>query len=379
MTTPRILVNGSFRGQRITGQQRYATEIASRLVARQGVRERDLSERAQKSAILAWISAQAVGFGRDASERLVTLTSRGPIIGRRHVVVVHDLFVLDNPEWYSKRYIATHAPVLRAQLRTAELIVTVSDPVGDRVRALVGNGTKIVTVPNAPAEPFQPDLPDPALLTRYGLRRGGYIFAVSSQEPRKNLERLIAAHAQLPDNLRDAFPLVLAGGSSSIYAHSSDVARRAADAGVIRLGYVDDSELARLYSAAACVAFPSLDEGFGLPAVEAIASAAEVVVSDIPVLRWVCGTDAHYADPLSVASIANTLREALESPASSAERKRRARAVRQRFSWENSADTLYTAVAELTAERTPNRVVPLRSTVSLSQDIPVRSRFDRAG
>ncbi|MCU1558919.1 MAG: glycosyltransferase family 1 protein [Microbacteriaceae bacterium] len=342
MPDARILINGSFRGQRITGQQRYATEIAGRLLSRNGVRERALDARAQSSPIRAWARAQLAGFGRSRNERLLTLTSRGPVVGRRHVVVVHDLFVLDHPEWFSRRYVATHAPILRAQLRSAELVVAVSDPVARRTMLLTGQDTPVVTVPNAPAEFFRPGLADPDALAANGLRRGGYVLAVSSDDPRKNLGRLIAAHARLPESLRRDFPLVLAGGSSAIFARSE----RGYD-DTLRLGYVDDHELARLYSAAAIVAFPSLDEGFGLPAVEALASGADILVSDVPVLHWVCGEDANYADPLSVLSISDTLRSALEKPTTQSARVERAEAVRRRFSWDDSADILYAAISTL--------------------------------
>lgn len=339
----RIMINGSFRGQRVTGQQRYAIEIAGRLLARSGVRERSSDSVQIASPLRAWAGAQFAGLGRDRSERLLTLTSRGPLAVARHVVVVHDLFVLDHPEWFSRLYVATHAPVLRAQLLSAELVIAVSDPVAERARALTRTGTTVITVPNAPSDLFRPGLPDPVSLSEHGLQRGGYVLAVSSTDPRKNLSRLESAHSALPRSVRVKFPLVLAGGSSSIFAKSET----AADDAVIRLGYVDDDELARLYSAAALVAFPSLDEGFGLPPVEALASGADVLVSEVPVLRWVCGDDAHYADPLSVTSITAALRTALENPSAEGERARRSEAVRSRFSWQTSADSLYSAISTL--------------------------------
>ncbi|MCU1404945.1 MAG: glycosyltransferase family 1 protein, partial [Glaciihabitans sp.] len=328
-----------------TGQQRYATEIATRLLSQSGVRERPIDEWSQKSPIRAWAKAQLAGVGRTRHERLLTLTSRGPVVGNHHVVVVHDLFVLDNPEWFSRKYVATHGPILRAQLMSAELIVVVSEPVGRRVRSLVRPGTPVVVVPNAPSELFQPDLPDPQALAKHGLRRGGYVLAVSSQEPRKNLARLAAAHAMLPEHVRHDFPLVLAGGSSAIYAQGTFQEDDA-----IRLGYVDEDELARLYSAAAIVAVPSLNEGFGLPAVEAIASGVEVLVADIPVLHWVCGRDAHYANPRAAESLAEVMAAALAAPVEAEELRRRAIAVRERFSWDASAATLYKAIATLDAQ-----------------------------
>ncbi len=57
------------------------------------------------------------------------MTSRAPLWSRRHVIVVHDLFAIEHPEWYSRSYYLTHAPLLRAQIRTAAAVIAVSEPV----------------------------------------------------------------------------------------------------------------------------------------------------------------------------------------------------------------------------------------------------------
>ncbi|PZE29916.1 glycosyltransferase [Curtobacterium sp. MCBD17_028] len=336
----RIVVNGAFRTQRVTGQQRYATEIADRLSGLPDVRETAAGTGGDRP-IAAWARAQSAGVGRSADEYLLTLTSRGPALAARHVVVVHDLFVLDHPEWFSRRYVATHAPVLRTQLRSAALVVAVSEPIAGRVRALLGPGTPVVTVPNAPADPFRPGLPVPESA---GAREaaGRYVLAVGSDDPRKNTARLVAAHAALPEALRTTHPLVMVGGGSAIYARTD-----ADDRGALRLGYVDDAELARLYAHAALVAFPSLDEGFGLPAVEAFAAGSDVLVSDVPALRWVCGDDATYVDPTSTDAIRDGLAAALTGPTPADERARRAATIRDRFSWDRSATLLHDAVTRL--------------------------------
>lgn len=336
----RLVVNGAFRTQRVTGQQRYATEIADRLAGLPGVRETAAGTGGDRP-IAAWARAQTAGAGRAADEYLVTLTSRGPVVAARHVVVVHDLFVLDHPEWFSRRYVATHAPVLRAQLRSAALVVAVSEPIAERVRTLLGASTPVVTVPNAPAEPFRPGL---AVPESDGARvaAGRYVLAVGSDDPRKNTARLVAAHAALPESVRTEHPLVLVGGGSAIYARTD-----ADDRGALRLGYVDDAELARLYAHAALVAFPSLDEGFGLPAVEAFAAGSDVLVSGVPALRWVCGDDATYVDATSTDAIRDGLAAALATPAPEDHRARRAAAVRERFSWDRSAALLHEAVGRL--------------------------------
>ena len=85
---------------------------------------------------------------------------------------------------------------------------------------------------------------------------------------------------------------------------------------MVDAGYVSDEELGELYRNAYAVVLVSLAEGFGLPLVEAAACGTpHLVVSDIPVFRWICGDAAHYVDPLEVDSIADGLRQVLRRPA----------------------------------------------------------------
>jgi glycosyltransferase involved in cell wall biosynthesis len=101
---------------------------------------------------------------------------------------------------------------------------------------------------------------------------------------------------------------------------------------------VSDETLRDLYAHASCVAYPSLWEGFGLVAGEALAAGCPVVASEIPALREVAGSDAEYCDPLSVSSIADALRRALDGP----------RPVpRRELTWESAASSVADVWREL--------------------------------
>lgn len=350
----RITINGAFRGQEITGQQRYASEISDEL-ARQypdGVEERVPGVWWQARPLRAWIWSQLLGVARrSVGDYLLTLTSRGPIIAVRHVLVIHDLFVLTNPEWYSKAYVASHAPILRLQLFTAKIIVVVSDPVREQVREIVGKRKRIVVVPNAPAQVFQNELSRDLIqqtCTKYDIPVGDYILSVGSQEPRKNLGRLVEAYLSLPADQRKNCPLVLVGGSSSVFGKVSLIA----DDSVLRLGYIPDNELAALYAGSRVVAFPSLAEGFGLPAVEALSSGARILVSDNAVMRWVCGKYASYIDPNSTSSIADSIWKCMRQSAPAGMPKAQIRDyVDSRFSWTKGVRLL---AAELSLDNDAN-------------------------
>lgn len=320
-----IVVNGAFRGQAVTGQQRYASELASRLPWP----ELTPSERTQASALRAWLWAQTAPASLRRDDLLLTLTSRGPALSRRQILVVHDLFVLDHPEWYSRTYAATHAPILGAQLRSARAIVAVSEPTAERIRAAVGPKKPIHVAPNAPADVFRTlDVAAPVeVAERFGLVPGRFLFAVASADPRKNLAAVVRAYRSLPEEWRRAHPLVLAGGQAAHVFAGVDAVPTGPD--IRSLGYVDDATLAALYASAGRVLMLSLDEGFGLPAVEALAAGGRVLASDIPALRWVCGRDALYAPPGDLPAMAAALSDLRAEPTGDGSS--------ARFSWEASA------------------------------------------
>lgn len=302
-----VYVNEAFRPQRVSGQQRYAREIADRLPA-------DWI-RLQPSGIWArgrigtWLWLQLVLPWRARKGVLISMTARTPLWHPRHVVVIHDMFVVDHPEWFSRSYYWTHWPLQLIQMRTAKALVCVSEPVATTVRER--SHCTVRVAPNAPSDVFASAAADGAVspvavdgrsvIDRLELTAGQYLVTVGSLEPRKNLARLAQAYAQLPEPVRAAWPLVIVGGSADIYGQVDiDWPEQ-----VVLAGYVDDDELTALYKHSGAVAFVSLDEGFGLPIVEAHAAGAPAIVcSDIDVFAWICGDHATYVDPLDPASIA---------------------------------------------------------------------------
>ncbi len=332
---PELFVNGAFAGQRVTGQQRYATEVSAELVRQHSGRllrpPPAMRRRAAVSHLWAHTALPALSLRGD----LVSMTSRSPVVARRHTVVVHDLFVLQHPEWYSTRYVRTHAPVLTAQLRNAAGLVAVSEPVAQELRRLYPR-TRVAVAPNAPSEVFrhaaEADLPAAvrAVVDAPGVE--GFLFAVGSLDPRKNFGRLVEAYQSLPTPVRSAFPLVIAGGGSPVFAQAA--VRTTPE--VHWVGYVGDPELAALYATATVVVVPSLDEGFGLPVVEALTAGGRLAVSDIPAFRWVAKDSVRYFRPEDVADIGRALRSAVDEPV----RPPGTQALAERFSWKTSADVI---------------------------------------
>jgi len=202
------------------------------------------------------------------------------------VVTVHDLAVFRRPEAFP-RWTRTYVPrTVPRVLRAAARVIAVSEFTRSELVELLGVAVeKIRVVPNAVEDVFTAD----------GARaEGDYLLVVGTLEPRKNLERLAEAARRAGVELRVAGSAGWGGVSANGW-----------------VGRVDDDELARLYRGAACFAYPSLYEGFGIPILEAMACGAPVVTSRGGATEEVAGGAAVLVDPFDVDSIAAGIREAV--------------------------------------------------------------------
>jgi len=147
------------------------------------------------------------------------------------------------------------------------------------------------------------------VLNKYSLMPNGYILAVGTLEPRKNIHRLIEAHNKLDSGMKAQARLVVVGKKA--WAGEFPESE-----GVTFTGYVDDAELPYIYAGAKCFVMPSIYEGFGIPVLESMACATPVICSNRSSLPEIGGDDVHYIqDPENVESIRLMLNHVLESDA----------------------------------------------------------------
>ncbi|WP_135973247.1 glycosyltransferase family 4 protein [Cellulomonas shaoxiangyii] len=223
------------------------------------------------------------------------------------VVFLHDVLFQEHPEWFTPAERLYLAPVT-ALLPRAGAVLTSSAHEAHRIERLnrrVGHVRPIGIAPDPRLTSLSPVRP--AALAGVD----DFVLTVGRLNVRKNLGTVIAA-AVRSGEVGPARPLVVVGGPDGRGPGFGPEARRAIDDGAVVLtGHVADRELAWLYRHAALFVFLSLDEGFGLPPVEALAFGTPVVASDIGVFRETVGAHARLVDPLDVDATATAIRQEL--------------------------------------------------------------------
>lgn len=164
-----------------------------------------------------------------------------------------------------------------------------------------------------------------------------YILSVGTQEPRKNIQRLLAAYVQLREDMPKGVmipELVLVGNQGwSEKVH--------ADAGIRMLGFVPDADLPALYSRAMAFVYPSLYEGFGFPVLEAMAAGCPVLASDRGSLKEVAGDAALLIDPEDTEDISNKLLRVANDEEVRKELIKKGKEQAARFTWERTAADVF--------------------------------------
>ena len=304
-------INGDFLGLEQTGVARYGLEVTralDALVTERHPLTRDLrldlvTARKPPAGLLqsipfhvvpeyskprlpqVWVQLQ---LPRHVRGGLLSFCNLAPIQIRRHIVCIHDLHTVTMPESYPLLFRLAHRAILPILGRRARIITTVSNFVRDQ---LAENGVapaeKVVVTYNGSdhAERWSPT----GSATRTGPRP--YVVCLGRKQKYKNGELIWRIADQLDEIGIDIY---MAGSvdQATLETFGPKVPRN-----VRLLGRISDDDLAKVLSEAQCFLFPSRIEGFGLPAVEAMARGCPVVASTSPSLPEVCGGAALFAGP----------------------------------------------------------------------------------
>lgn len=268
------------------------------------------------------------------------------------VAVVHDLSAYEVPETLRESTLGELRSDLERGIRRARRVITDSETVRSEITARgLAPRSRVDVAPLAPA------LDGGAAAGGSGAAEepaggGRYVLFVGTLEPRKNLPMLIEAFRRWRRRHGDAVELVLCGGVGWKAEDIERAVEGAAAEGWLRApGYVTDAALARFYRGAEWLALPSLYEGFGLPAVEAMASEVPLLLADIPVLREVAGDAALYAPARDVDAWTSLLTRALGDPGLRRRMAERSSRRGERFRWSLTADATVAAWRRAAGER----------------------------
>lgn len=274
--TREIVVNGRFLTRRVTGVERYGREILRFI----GTRCRVERPRRNWNGAAGHAWEQFVLPARIGPQSVLwSPANTGPLAMRNQILTIHDLSPLEHPEWFRRSFARWYRLFWPRLARRVKIILVPSETVKRKVVARFGVERVIVAPEGVDTSVFHPkargnthDLPE------------RYILFLGSLAPRKNLAGLLRAWESICREFSYTW-LVVAGAEGTVFrAQSLPDAER-----VQYLGYAADADLPALYAGATVFALPSFDEGFGLPALEAMACGAPVLVSDGGALPEVVG------------------------------------------------------------------------------------------
>ena len=356
-------INGRFLSQPVTGVQRYAREILQSLDEHLA-NEHPLAHRLDVELV---IPADSVGLpslrairirpagrsGGHAWEQtvlplqveggLISLCNTGPLVLRKHIVCMHDANTRACPDSYSFAFRTLYRALLPALGRTATRIATVSRHSADQlVHYGIGKREKILIAPDGYEHALQwKAAHSPATRAAAGPNT---VVVIGSPAPHKNVGLIVGMANELATaGLR----LAVAGISDSrVFAASKPPA---VGPNVCWLGRLSDDELAALLQDSLCLAFPSLAEGFGLPALEAMTLQCPVVASDRASLPEICGDAALFASPFDADAWLACFRRLRDEPRVRNELIAKGRSRATLFSWKKSAEIYLQAMADADA------------------------------
>lgn len=310
-TRPVWAINGRFMTQRMTGVQRYASEIITALdkicsdnrdVARRLGLTLVVPPEVKATPAFSQIEMCHTKFGSghfwdqmvlpwyEASGTL-SLGNFGPLMARNHIVCIHDANTFIQPESYSRGFGLVYRTLLPLVGKRASRVGTVSQFSADMlVKHGVCRPEKLFIAPNGHEHALRWDAQRAELPLLKDLKRL-YVLLLGSRAKHKNIDIILDQAAVLD---AAGIDIVVVGAASGIFTAKGPECQKS---NVHYTGYVSDNDLAALYGGALCLVFPSTTEGFGIPPLEAMTRGCPVISSTAASLVEVGGDAVAYVEP----------------------------------------------------------------------------------
>jgi len=253
------------------------------------------------------------------------------------VVTVHDLFPLTSTEYSAPSFQKRFTEILQDAVARADRIITVSNATREQLLQHTNASDARIRVIHHGVDPIPTASPEEQREFRrqvLGLAEEEKFFLnVGVIQTRKNIANIVLAAARLP-----SYRLVLAGGDGyGAEAIHALIGKEGMSGRVVRLGHASPETLRLLYSTATALVFPSFEEGFGIPVLEAMSSGLPVITSNCSAMPEVAGDAAVWVDPHNVAQIASAMRHLAEDASLAAGLRELGRKRAAAFSWEKCA------------------------------------------
>ncbi|ASL01895.1 glycosyltransferase [Xanthomonas citri] len=272
------------------------------------------------------------------------VTSIGHQLGLKTSATLYDLIPLHSPEYLAAEWVKDWYSSKIASLKRADLLLAISEHArAEAIASLELDAQHIVNISSAASEIFRPHAltadERAALLSRHRIQNR-YVMYSGAMDSRKNAGRLIEAFAGFPAEELYTCQLVIAGKLPPLEQERLQLlARRCglSEDRIVFAGYVPDQELVLLYAAAEVYVFPSLYEGFGLPALEAMACGTPTIGSSLTSVPEVIGRNDALFDPRDVQAIRNSMLRVLSDGGFAQSLREHAVVQAGKFSWDVSA------------------------------------------
>jgi glycosyltransferase involved in cell wall biosynthesis len=346
------------------GISRYTRDLSAALGRTPGVHVERLTDHDARTSRMERVTRRAgrrlayypAMLDRTATRRDVdVLHCPGPMIPVHTalplVVTVHDVLAWRSPELFSRAGAAQQRMLVSRAAKRADRIVVASEFTKAELVHLVGIAPdRITAVPLGVDRRFQHIESEPMQLAhRFGIPPVPFVLWVGTPEPRKNLGTLLRAFGLVRRRAPECVLVVV--GMDRVADPELDAEIERLGSSVIRPGFVTDDDLVALYSSTACLVFPSLNEGFGLPPVEAMACGAPVVASNRSSIPEVVGDAGILVDATDPDDIADGIERVLLSPGTAADLRARGRSRARQFTWDRCAELTVAVYREALATR----------------------------
>jgi glycosyltransferase involved in cell wall biosynthesis len=347
-----VIINARFLTQPVTGVQRYAIELslllkqldpAIEFVCPKNIEQHNIFEQLNARIIgkrtgHLWEQIDLPGYLRaQGNPLLVNLGSTAPICYKNKIVTLHDITYIRYPQSFSIKFRIWYHFLIPQILRKSLALVTVSEFSKKEISGYFKHLPKdIHVIYNAVNEQFKTSQVNIKELSPY-------LLAVSSPNYHKNFTRLINAFVNLRADKKIRENLLVVGESNRSFAKQS-YEEASHSPSIHFMGRIKDEDLINLYQNAEAFIFPSLYEGFGIPAIEAQACGCPVLASNAASMPEILKDSVIYFEPTDILEIQNAIETIINN------RSQRISLINKgfsnvcRFSWDESAHKLHTAI-----------------------------------